>query len=368
MAIQYTVYPPYKRTVVLRSTWGTEEWEETSVRPALKVLHPPAITSAIIHNRNIFENPFSFLLSRRWKRRTKATVDQSFSITEPLEDTMAEFDNAGFSALDSFFGDSATEAAETSKQTVPKPQQAKIKRRGVGSAMPKRSEKQNLAEMVLKVGKKRSYRDGDDEEDELSTQEQQHDDDDDEDSGGRTGIAPKKAVANTRNELQRNEKSGKHKMGKKERQQLKEANKKLESALDKGEEIPVEEIPQLSKEDERSPRKKHKRRKIRSRQKNIRKDNRSNEEKPKYLVPGKSIYRGRPMTKETREKLNLPAPKTRPLFVIDRSSTTMDSNDVGLKLGIEDLLEGDADVSKKSVEKLNKKKKKKASKSRYKNL
>lgn len=47
------------------------------------------------------------------------------------------------------------------------------------------------------------------------------------------------------------------------------------------------------------------RKKIRSRQKNIRKDTRATEEKPTHLVHGNVGYAGRPLTKATRDKLGL---------------------------------------------------------------
>ena len=57
---------------------------------------------------------------------------------------------------------------------------------------------------------------------------------------------------------------------------------------------------------------KRKRRKVRSRQKNIRKDTRNSSQKPEYLRlrGGLVEYRGRPLTKETREKLNIPESRT----------------------------------------------------------
>ncbi len=48
-----------------------------------------------------------------------------------------------------------------------------------------------------------------------------------------------------------------------------------------------------------------KRKKIRSRQKNIRKDHREENDKPSYLIEGTNEYCGRPMTKETRQKLGI---------------------------------------------------------------
>jgi hypothetical protein len=55
--------------------------------------------------------------------------------------------------------------------------------------------------------------------------------------------------------------------------------------------------------------KKAKRRKVRSKQKNIRKDSRPLSAKPEHLRLGNSQYSGRPLTKETRQKLHLPASK-----------------------------------------------------------
>ena len=112
-------------------------------------------------------------------------------------------------------------------------------------------------------------------------------------------------------------------------------------------------------------RRKTKRRKIRSRQKNIRKDNRSDGEKPQHLVFGKRTYDGRPMTRETREKLGLPTPKARDGFYIDRTPTDTGLGDFGVALGVDDLLENDDSEVRKQVSSLKKKKKKK---SKYKNL
>ena len=53
-----------------------------------------------------------------------------------------------------------------------------------------------------------------------------------------------------------------------------------------------------------------KRRKIRSRQKNVRKDTRTSNQKPEHLKIGSPYYLGRPLTKETREFLNLPESRT----------------------------------------------------------
>lgn len=265
---------------------------------------------------------------------------------------MADFDTAGFSAVENFFGDDdggGNEAPSKKSDTPTKPQ-PKTKRRGVGSAAPPKTERFDLSNRLLKVGKKRSREDPEDEIDNQSDQ----DDDDDEDEMGRTGIvAPKESQAPKKDET---EIGGKRKLGKKERKRL---NAESESA-DAGEDTPSNNEESAEKTKEAS-KKKQKRRKVRSRQKNIYKDNR--EEKPQHLIPGgakgaKSSYEGRPLTLETREKLNLPTTsKTRqPLFVVDRSPAAAET---GVPLAVDDFLNG-------TTKKHNKKKQK--SKKKYKNL
>lgn len=57
--------------------------------------------------------------------------------------------------------------------------------------------------------------------------------------------------------------------------------------------------------------KKKKRIKTRSKQKNIRRDNRPDDKKPSHLKFGSKDYLGRPITPQTREKLSLPPKKSR---------------------------------------------------------
>lgn len=52
------------------------------------------------------------------------------------------------------------------------------------------------------------------------------------------------------------------------------------------------------------------RKKTRSKQKNIRKDNRSHEDKPEYLRLDSEIYRGRELTEETKRHLGLQTEET----------------------------------------------------------
>mmetsp|Transcript_8340 Transcript_8340/g.11903 ORF Transcript_8340/g.11903 Transcript_8340/m.11903 type:complete len:316 (-) Transcript_8340:88-1035(-) len=53
-----------------------------------------------------------------------------------------------------------------------------------------------------------------------------------------------------------------------------------------------------------------KRKKVRSKQKNIRKDHRDPSQKPDHLIIGSKNYAGRPLTKETKDKLQLPQNKS----------------------------------------------------------
>jgi hypothetical protein len=57
--------------------------------------------------------------------------------------------------------------------------------------------------------------------------------------------------------------------------------------------------------------KKRKRIKTRSKQKNIRRDNRPDDQKPTHLKFGSKEYKGRPITFQTREKLGFPEKKTK---------------------------------------------------------
>lgn len=57
--------------------------------------------------------------------------------------------------------------------------------------------------------------------------------------------------------------------------------------------------------------KKRKRIKTRSKQKNIRRDNRPDDQKPSHLKFGSNEYKGRPITSQTREKLGLPTKKAK---------------------------------------------------------
>jgi hypothetical protein len=279
---------------------------------------------------------------------------------------MAEFDDAGFSAVDNFFGDSPQDSEQTANiktlQASAK-SQGKKKRQGLGSTktLPTNNNEE-LSKRLLKVGRKR-LGDGDDYEMEMEAEAKPLGDqsDDDEEETGRTGITPSKkpAVSKSNTDLIEEGEETK-KLGKKERKR-----RKLEEEAAKTSNDAKEETTAETHDDKDNSGSKRKRRKIRSRQKNIRKDNRATEEKPKHLLPGKFNYQGRPLTEETRRKLNLPPPSLalRQNFVIDRSPADTQE---GTKLAVDQFLTDDQPTELPTEKPIKAKKSKK--KSKYKNL
>lgn len=285
---------------------------------------------------------------------------------------MAEFNKAAFSAVDSFFGESNGDVEVDRKALSAKTALSTGKRKGVGSVAPTKQtlNQREITKKLLKVGKKRGRGD-DDIEDELSDKGKESDDDEDTEQG-RTAIAkelPKKVIS----EIPAS--SSKSKIGKKERKRLKEAQEAntIEVQSTNPETPLVSENDDKPKEEanlsntENNP-KKQKRRKVRSKQKNVRKDNR--EVKPQHLLVGRKNYQGRPLTPETRAKLNLPAPKIKEPFRIDSHSTGFsapdDDDEEESGLAIDTLAEDAGFVVGKAPEQDKKPKKKK--KSKYKNL
>jgi hypothetical protein len=227
----------------------------------------------------------------------------------------AAFDSKGFAAVDKFFDgqDRETDSAsfDRSKDALSRGQ----RRGGIGAAS-KKSAISSKFETVLKVGnKKRSRRD---QEDDPGIQEDDHDDDDDELDVGRTAIAkdiPKqKRTTSVLAEISSSKISKQKKKGKKERQRTSQIEEK------EGSEKVLSDKPLSNDDNEKSSgannepsadasannTNKRKRRKVRSRQKNIRKDTRSMADKPAHLIPGNPNYQGRPMTQATRERLKQP--------------------------------------------------------------
>jgi hypothetical protein len=260
---------------------------------------------------------------------------------------MAQFNATGFSGFDEFFG---KDDVGEKLQVTAKPPSHKGKRGGVGAILTPKNNDQYLSKRLLRVGSKRSH---DDEEDEVVER------DDDHEETGRTGISKdeKKSLNSKKTELL-TAAGETRKLGKKERKRLKESQEK--EALKK-EQIVTEEndTPKI----EPATKRKFKRKKIRSRQKNIRKDNRTIEEKPKHLLVGALNYQGRPLTEETRTRLSLPPPKSQSsLFVVDRSPVPVSATK-GVSLGVDDFLTEPTEPKSKKQKTSSKKKKKK-----YKNL
>ncbi|KAL7473972.1 hypothetical protein ACHAXS_014242 [Conticribra weissflogii] len=191
---------------------------------------------------------------------------------------------------------------------------------------------------ILSIGKKRrGHEDDDDEDTAILKRNNGHDSDDGdgEEEGGRTSIvserkrkvprentnavsAPATSVHGVDEEVppspEAKSKKKRKKKGKKEREVEKDAT--APSALNDVDDSPanVNNIKESNQNgtDESIPapteilnknNNKRKRKKIRSRQKNIRKDTRAANDKPSYLVLGRSDYAGRPLTKATRDIL-----------------------------------------------------------------
>ena len=323
----------------------------------------------------------------------------------------AEFDVSGFSAVDKFFGNDETKNKSTiSSSSATKEghvvgSKGKRRRGGVGTSTDVDDDSRKLlssdalSKKILNVGRKRRSREDnvdDDEEDEDYIDGGDHgvnDDDDEMIDGGRTNIVEKsalskkgKSVAGSSDKLTNDQamvgsKNPKKKLGKKERQRQKQQEETSAAATQVEVFEPVAENSAHEQDDEtrdsaaedtkdsaglithnnteKYPGAKKKRKKVRSRQKNIYKDNRTKDEKPAHLTRGNPNYQGRPMTEATREKLNLPPPtkKIRPsynnssknqdgntLFVIDRSPDSPvggGGDDVGVKLAIDDFMNTD---------------------------
>jgi hypothetical protein len=245
---------------------------------------------------------------------------------------MAEFDTSGFKAVDKFFsgsgGDDHDDDDVVVKGNKSSMNSIQGKRRGGVGAIKQSSSQSNtnLTNQVLKVGKKRNRdnQQGDvDDDDDDGEGDNDSTEDDDDLNIGRTAIAKgssQKKIANESDSYQQStssKKKNKRKPGKKERQlqQQQEHQEQEEQTIEStGPEGAPEKLfdhtavtkdQQKSGTAETNTNTRRKRRKVRSKQKNIRKDNRSISEKPSYLIPGNPGYKGRPITQATKEKLGL---------------------------------------------------------------
>lgn len=244
---------------------------------------------------------------------------------------MAEFDATGFSAVDEFFGDDGTKreelngkhrgngSARTSSQN-----NIKRKRMGVGSSKSVMTtnnktvlENEAVKTRLLRIGG--NNKDNNDYDNGDGKDAVDDNDDDDEEDAGRTGIATdtvstpisvafQSQTINQTTSTSSETTNGTKKLGKKER-----SRRMLEERITavSGDQHPCTDSNSGETERGRDNSQKRKRKKVRSKQKNIRKDTRSDDAKPKHLQVGK-FYGGRPLTAATRQKLNLPTPRLHP--------------------------------------------------------
>ena len=229
---------------------------------------------------------------------------------------MAEFNSSAFSAVDSFFvidkkgvNDNALKFSSTTP-VVP----ARTRRMGVGATKPTTDSStgagSKAANRLMQVGSKKRGRVVDDEDEMVQP------DDDDEEELGRTGIASEPAITEEIVDASSKSKKKKKKKGKKERQLKKEEEEETtEAEISKEETTDKDDTntaadtkskegkPNEAHNQDQPKHQKRKRRKVRSRQKNIYKDNRAADQKPDHLLPGGYEYKGRPITPATRTKL-----------------------------------------------------------------
>lgn len=259
---------------------------------------------------------------------------------------MAEFDTGGLSAVSAFFGvDKPTKDVEATTTTHSSHSTTRG-RHGVGSTTIQQQQPkvhETLGRVLLKVGKRKR---SDKEIDENVSDDSSHDEQEEEE--GRTAIAERtsKAPIATSEPTLATKLKKKKKKGKKERQ----AEAETLQADEVDTTFHQQETEKTNKEEEQedSNKSKRKRRKVRSRQKNIYKDKRLTQHKPGHLILGRAEFQGRPLTTETRAKLNLaPSRSSR------QAHDSENANDVhvvegsthneGIKLAVDDLLEDESE-------------------------
>jgi hypothetical protein len=220
-----------------------------------------------------------------------------------------EVNKSAFAAVDALFG--SEERSETKKQQQ-KPVIETSQRLGVGAKATSKNP-DPVSSTILQVGRKRQ-RENEGHVEESLLESVARDDSDEEDLG-RTAIDSNNKVVATSSAVIVDSSTKKRKKGKKERA-LSKANGEQGVKSDSAQ--PDNNLSQENslKQNEDAEQElkggtastKRKRRKIRSKQKNIYKDQR--EKKPEHLIVGSKNYKGRPLTAETRAKLNLPATKS----------------------------------------------------------
>lgn len=270
---------------------------------------------------------------------------------------MPEFDPNRFSAVSAFFGVGAQD--ETTSSSV---SHVTLCRQGVGSNAVKENKPIDTVGRLLKVGKRKRL---EEEEEDNYKASVDHENVREEDEG-RTAIAEKPAPKLTAPHTDTRQLNRRKERVKKERQA-----EKSELRQNEGHIAGTVEKDFLQAEATKIKRKK---KKIRSRQKNIYKDTRLAQHKPSHLIMGRPGFYGRPLTAETRGRLNLPPSRSSQQhknFEENSPTETISSEGNGIKLAIDDLLDIDklgAEEIAMAVDKPNTTKKKRKKKSKYKNL
>ena len=305
----------------------------------------------------------------------------------------AEFSSNGFLAVASFFGkteedirkDAQQEEEESSKQ-----EKVKFfnKRLGVGANQKKIEEGKKNQEMlssatkkkIMSIGRRNKrklddddddddenhyYEDGDEMDDE-KIEKNYHESDDDDDEGRTSAVKAKVISKSQNNTIPHQGVVGKKKKKKSKKERQRELEKLENKMKDENGNVKLQYEQEQGKQSkdnkhmtdgkiddsnvENSGEKpKKKRRKVRSKQKNVRKDNRPNFKKPDHLQIGSASYQGRPLTKETRAFMNLPLEsktsrmKQRRIDLKNANDATneLNSNDLDqgqMNLGIDDFL------------------------------
>jgi hypothetical protein len=225
------------------------------------------------------------------------------------------------SVVDKFFGDDDEDSPASGVKHAAiiqqRSQSRKDKRTGVGTVATSGSkvvQRADLNNKILQIGKKRRLQQQAEELDSSIGVDVDAGDEEDEELG-RTAIAekPSKGGINDLKSLTASQpQPKKKKLGKKERQST---SNNPDGEKDNGGSTDGKLIIEIDRKgvdldslvvNEPAPKEKRKRKKVRSRQKNIYKDKR--EIKPDHLIPGNKHYKGKPITPETRKKLNLPDP------------------------------------------------------------
>jgi len=246
----------------------------------------------------------------------------------------AEFVSTGFAAVSAFFGSSISCEQEEQRHTIA-PSYQRTGRQGVGSKPEQFSNatataSTKFSKKLFNVRTRKPIDEDDDNTSEDSEEEEEH---------GRTDIATPKGVSAGRNEVPADPISVKtkpKKLGKKER-------KNATSIMTTNEPLPETNNTIISSAED--TKKKRPRKKVRSRQKNIRKDHRTI--KPEHLRVGGADFSGRPLTSETRNKLQLP-PSNSALhrqqhWKNDNYAAPNKGSGLSMVLGVDDLMKDNDD-------------------------